>query len=491
MKLFALLLAGVALTASAGDRGMSRGDLLKDRQYRTNSDLTLYVDPTGNDSNACTATGTAACLTIQAAVNKVPRQLRHRVTVNVAAGNFTGFVLNGFVQDQSVQTVTGGLLVQGTLATSTIASGPALGTATSGVATVTTGAYVRGTLTKTGAGWTVDDLRGRFLFRPAGTGSTTIYFPIVGNTADTITVDGAMGAGDGTSTFEIKDATTVINAGVVSSFPVSNTNGSGTGAAIYFVNNRLFGNTTSSSAITVTQMKITAGAVFVSGSTAALNGIQHVSTAGTHFSVNGADSSLNMLRCYSGFTTHAHDGKTHVGTSYGPRVYVASSTFEQGEYTVLSQWGGSVNLAFVGSRFVYRGVTAYYGATVFLNSALMGCDGSGGEWGLGIGETHDGLTGPGFGYVSATTFENCSIMIEQGGGFLDVVGIAGLASQYIINIRGGGTAVFTASGIAATSSVADISCDSGAVTTNFSALNNPVPGGCLSSVAGHSSVCKN
>ena len=54
--------------------------------YQTSAALTLYLDPAGNDSNACTASGASACLTWAGILSKLPQFLRNDVTINVAAG---------------------------------------------------------------------------------------------------------------------------------------------------------------------------------------------------------------------------------------------------------------------------------------------------------------------------------------------------------------------------------------------------------------------
>src|SRR5438128_294812 len=93
----ALILAAVALGGSSRGRLTSppaTAGAISAVTYTT-ADQTYYVDPTGSDGNACTASGTAACLTIQAAVNKIPKALRHEPTVSIAAGSYAGFTLSG------------------------------------------------------------------------------------------------------------------------------------------------------------------------------------------------------------------------------------------------------------------------------------------------------------------------------------------------------------------------------------------------------------
>jgi len=69
-----------------------------------------YVDPTGDDGNACTASGASACLTIQAAIGKASAT----DTVNVAAGTYNeaitinkALTLNGAQAGNDARTRTG------------------------------------------------------------------------------------------------------------------------------------------------------------------------------------------------------------------------------------------------------------------------------------------------------------------------------------------------------------------------------------------------
>jgi hypothetical protein len=62
----------------------------------TTSPLNLYVATTGNDSNPC-LNATAPCATIQGAVDKVPKAIRHPVTVTLASGTYAnGAYVEGF-----------------------------------------------------------------------------------------------------------------------------------------------------------------------------------------------------------------------------------------------------------------------------------------------------------------------------------------------------------------------------------------------------------
>lgn len=208
-SIFLLLFALFASSANAQQVRTSRGDLLKQRQYATSTTgtTTVYVDATGNDANACTGTGTDACLTINGALAKLPKLIRNPTTVQVGAGNFGAFALSGFTLAQPGAT----LEVKGTLTTTTATTGSASGTATGGTAGSAT-APTFGTLVQTGAGWTVNDFAGKLVEITGGTGAGQ-YRIITSNTVDTLTITGTWTAPTATSTFVIHDWGTVINTG--------------------------------------------------------------------------------------------------------------------------------------------------------------------------------------------------------------------------------------------------------------------------------------
>lgn len=209
-----LLLVACSVLAAPDPQSLSRttrGNFLRMPAYETLGAQTYFVDGTnGNDATACTGPTTSACATIQGAINKIPKLLRHTVTVSITAGTYAGFITSGFSVDESVANAVG-LLIQGTLANSTMASGSATGTATGGTAG---GSQTFGTLVDSGATWTTNDLTGRLLC----TSNTTVCTPIESNTSTTITIDGAVGsvgsgwvAPVGGVTYAIQDAATVVN----------------------------------------------------------------------------------------------------------------------------------------------------------------------------------------------------------------------------------------------------------------------------------------
>ncbi|MFA5132645.1 MAG: right-handed parallel beta-helix repeat-containing protein [Candidatus Paceibacterota bacterium] len=153
--------------------------------------ITLYVETTGNDSNDCLSVSTA-CLTIQEAINRIPKNIGHTVSITVGSGNFAGFVVSGFIVTDQNQ-----FSVQGTLG----AYSPATGLQT-GVADGAGGSTEK--LVDSDGGWTVNNLKGSLL--KIG----TEYRFIRDNTATEIEVVGAFSATCNGKTYEIVESKTVI-----------------------------------------------------------------------------------------------------------------------------------------------------------------------------------------------------------------------------------------------------------------------------------------
>ena len=186
----AFLLVLVPLLAPAqqhGDTSVSRGDALRRREYQTYAALNLFVDPTGNDGNACTASGTGACLTLSGALTKVPRNVRHNVTIAVAAGTYAEtFRVQGFNIEAGPGIGTQPLMtIAGTINTFTPATGSATGTVTTYTGNTGTGAHA--ILNDTTQTWTVNDLRGRFVTVNSGPGAGENHL-ITSNTATSLSL---------------------------------------------------------------------------------------------------------------------------------------------------------------------------------------------------------------------------------------------------------------------------------------------------------------
>lgn len=157
----------------------------------TTADVALFFDPTGNDANACTSTGSSACLTPTGAVAKIPKHVRNLVTVSGAAGNYAGVVLGGFTVEGSADGGSTGILLQGALTNVTPTTGSATGTSTGATAGASPKLTDFGTLTDTGATWTVNDaaLLGQFVVITSGAGSGQVR-QILSNTATVLTIEG-------------------------------------------------------------------------------------------------------------------------------------------------------------------------------------------------------------------------------------------------------------------------------------------------------------
>lgn len=197
LKLLGFLLAwavALAACASFAQPAVTRGGALKKRAYQTYGAMTLYVDPTGSDSNACTASGTSACATLAGARAKVPTHVRHDVTVTVAAGSFSEPCIFNDLDIAKDVTVT----VQGTTTPFVPATGSASGSVTSFSAWSGTTPAV---LTDSTQSWTTNNLRAAWLYITSGA-QAGLYFPIVSNTATTLTapLTSALTAG---TTYEI------------------------------------------------------------------------------------------------------------------------------------------------------------------------------------------------------------------------------------------------------------------------------------------------
>jgi len=162
-----------------------------DYVYRTVEDITLYVRTTGNDSNDGLTVGTAL-LTIQAALDRLPKQLDHTIAIDIGEGNFTGFDVENFDTSRS-----GSLALTGTIANVTPATGTATGTADGGSTTQ---------LVDSGQTWTVNDLRGSFVY------VNSEYRIIRSNTSDTLELIGPSSATCDGKAYAIQEPSTVINA---------------------------------------------------------------------------------------------------------------------------------------------------------------------------------------------------------------------------------------------------------------------------------------
>jgi hypothetical protein len=239
MRALAAALALVASAAFAQTQAYPDGYLgppsassslgLNGTPLATTAATTLFVDCTlGNDSNTCTASGASACLTIQGAVNRIPKWVRHPVTVNVAAGTCpAGAYMESFSFQPGVGGNSGGAYIE--IAGTRTLSADAVNSGTTTSATQLAGNSFP-TLTPVSAGVALNAYRGKLLFINGGTG-TGETLAIYGNAAGAngvITLAGKWPiTPNATSTWQILDpcnSGTIINGGLT--VPVTGAGGS-------------------------------------------------------------------------------------------------------------------------------------------------------------------------------------------------------------------------------------------------------------------------
>ncbi len=497
----ALFLSAQALAADRIDR-TSRGDALRRRNYATQAALTLYVDPTGSDSGGCTASGTSACLTIQGALGKVPKLIRHRVTINVAAGNYAGFIVSGFTQDQTVNQTTGGLYILGTLANATVATGSASGTATSGTAG---SAQTFGTLTDSTQTWTTNDLVGKWVVISSGTGSGQTVV-ISSNTTDTITVVGTWTAPGATSVYAIQEPSSVITSGT-SPVPRGNQTTAGTSVAMGFVGNSvrdLGGIYIQNMAVSGTMSQ---SAYVYGGSAPTLDTVKQTRPSGTGapFIHSGAGT-LYLYRSYSALTVQTAGSQLGVhlvneiaGLAEGYRLYSFGSLFVNGQWAMYTTTSSSV-FSNSEARQTDRGLE-FLRSGGSISSSRITCAGAQGQWGIAVGERHDGATASASVSVYGVHFENCWYGIEQGGGNLYLQNLTGLTGASTLDLRGGGKVTLdtdTGTGFQGSDGgLYDFQIDAyggtspvyGAWSDFLGVGDGGTVGSCIGTLAGASSIC--
>jgi hypothetical protein len=177
----------------------------------TSAPVTIVVDPAGDDDPSDDRPSKISAgdysafpfQTIQAAIDSLPPFILHTTLVTVNAGEYAGFEVRSKVFG-SWYVRSNLFSIKGVRETSAPATGPVSGTATGG--------SIR-TLVLTGAGWTPDDLVGKFVLVTSGPGAGNLLL-ISENDDETIHFAGygaSMGAG---SVFEIQDlATKITSAG--------------------------------------------------------------------------------------------------------------------------------------------------------------------------------------------------------------------------------------------------------------------------------------
>lgn len=149
--------------------------------------MTLYMDPAGSDSNACT-NADAGCLTFTGIYSKLPKVIDSAIAVNVAAGNYAfdsrlDGISWGTVASVQTGAAAGSITVEGPpMATFT----PDAGSATGSITAITATVAPLPITTDSTQSWAVNSLRGRFMTITSGA-LNGLSRVIVANTATTVT----------------------------------------------------------------------------------------------------------------------------------------------------------------------------------------------------------------------------------------------------------------------------------------------------------------
>lgn len=471
------------------DSRVSKGDLLKQRQYQTNADLTFYVDPLGNDANQCTAVTTDACLTIQGALNKAPKLLRHRVTVNVASGNYAGFTISGFTEDPSVQRATAGIALIGPALTNvTPATGTATGTASAGSAGSNT---TFGTLTDGTQTWTVNDFRGKLIEILTGTGAGQIR-AIASNTATAITIAGAWTAPTGTSTYAIRNNGAIVTT-PAALIPNSITGSAVLSAGIQVVNNN-FASSTSTSGGNISIQNIgvaTAGAAPLNVSGPVSVWFSQMVTSGGAMS-SSAGASLVTSSC--AFTSTAQT----ILVSTGSRITFGSS-YLSGTTGATALTGATMQITVSASQINTTSscMSLNTGAGIGLTATSVRCDCNSGANSAAIAVGSSNPTA-GFSPSSITAsvnsgldVTNCTVALSANEGSISTnpgTVLSGNALSYAAQASNGGKIRMQPSLATITSGTADLSLDGATATGSFASLAATYA--CLTNLATLSSICR-
>lgn len=445
----------------------------------TTADLTLYVDPLGNDGNTCTSTGAAACLTIQGGLNKFPKMLRHRETLNIAAGSYGGFYISGFSVDTGVQQTTAGLLINGTLANSTLATGSATGTATGGTAGSTS---TFGTLIDAGATWTTNDLTGRIINTLTPTNNSYI---ISSNTGTTITVVGLWTVPTGSTTYVISDPATIVT-GLVAAPPSATAVGVANRTAIGINSNNIsyrenaiglqnirVANATGgiaveindTSTIVLTQMQLrpganTAQALVINTLTGALNPRVQVSKVDIFLT-----SSNNGAQLISGQLNSLNSLWRNATAASGAAIQIGSGTNGLAKSAQLSQ---SEFRGFLHGVQIINGFVQNFGNSRIICSGATGIAAT-------VGQLTIGTVGvPSSSTISAIDVATCGVGLQANGGVnVDVVSMSGAAATTGFNLAYGANVSYTRAGMTMTAGTHEIDLDAtgaDAATSTFAGV---------------------
>lgn len=455
----------------------------------TTADVNLFVNAsTGSDLLPCVSSA-APCLTIQGAVNKVPKHLRHRLTITIAAGNYAGFTLSGFTIDPSFQKTTMGILIDGTLGDITPATGTATGTATAGTAGsgVTYGTMADGAQT-----WTVNNLRGQFVVITGGTGSGQTRV-ICSNTATIVTICGTWTAPNATSTYALRAPTSVITSAAAGLLTPTGASILSTAAGIQLLDNSMqAGATATTSFIVIRNMgvSIAAGtAVYAIGDTNyQVTQAQLLTTNGLGINSPIAGTITSVTDSY---ITAGSNGivSTHNRLGVLRSLINATSTCVNGAGSLISLSLQCIGMTLASSS----AITVSVGTTGTLSGVRCDCGSTATSACVGNVTTPTSL-GPSpinIGIVTGLDVTNCAYGVALSGGSVNWTspsgGFSGNSLTNSVFVNGSGK-VWLPSAITITSGTADLSIDNGASTETFSNLLSA--NSCLTGVGTSSAICR-
>lgn len=334
---------GVACTKSGKTMTLSvNGTVLQ-----TTAAATYYVDPTGNNANACTASGTAACATLSGVFAKLPPRILHAITINVAAGAYTD--IPSLVGNEVLANIT----INGPALTNVT---PTTGSATGTITAVTNVAPA--TLTDSAATWTVNDFIGRLV--TIG-GESKI---IASNTATVLTLASPLvstPSGGAAYAIQKQAATWTTNTtGGALNFQLAGASFAGsttvTVTALEFINNNAAGYgcqiTMSSQGVTFATSRCYGanGGLLYQGGGAGVGGISafHGVNSGMRYNTTASSSAPSGIFSFS-------NGLYYASTGYGINAsFGGMLTFNGGTFTAqtnsASTVGGALNTGVVFNR---------------------------------------------------------------------------------------------------------------------------------------------
>jgi len=499
--LFALLLLFTSAALAQGPANpqgnrLSRGNFLRIPAYQTAGSATTtnyFVDGSlGNDNNNCSASGASACLTIQGALNKIPKLLLNAVKVNVAAGTYAGFIVSGFYEDNGLQQTTGAIFISGGLSNSTLATGSATGTATSGTAGSGT---TFGTLTDTGATWTVNDLVGRLITTATPTNTALV---IASNTATTLTIVGTWSSPNASTTYAIQDPNVIVNTSLQrpgnAAFGPSNNR-----AAIQFLGNQILYR---ASSIVVQQMRLApaaGGGVDIADNSSIQFQQMQIRTSNVPLRVSLGNANVDIINSDLDSTAGAAGifcgaGAIQVGQGTGTGVLVRSGAngglpgIQIQPQVAEPMLSGITQVQITGFTHGIQLTNSATLSTVNVLQVQIICFDSTGV-GVQVGNTVTNNLGSNSGglMMSTVNVATCGTGVQiVGPASADIVALTGAAATTGIAAILGGVAVFTKASTTITAGTNEINLDLGAVTASFADVT---ASHCISTIDQASRVC--